>query len=204
MPQGLLVVISGPSGCGKGTVCGLLRQRHPEVVYSISATTRRPRPGEQEGVNYFFLTREEFQEQVTAGGFLEWAQVYGNLYGTPRAWVEQKLAAGHDVLLEIDTQGALQVKASYPAGILILLSPPDLAELKRRINQRGTESPEEKEQRLQSARQEMAQIRNYDFLVVNDKVEKAVQKIEAILLAERCRVSRFDEQELKLIWGDKA
>ena len=201
MPQGLLVVVSGPSGCGKGTVCDLLRQRHPEIIYSISATTRKPRPGEQEGVNYFFLTREQFQQRVTASGFLEWAQVYGNLYGTPRTWVEEKLAAGHDVLLEIDTQGALQVKAGYPAGILIFLLPPDLAELERRISQRGTESSEERQRRLQSARKEIAQIRNYEYLVINDKVEQAVQTMEAILEAEHSRISRFNEQELKVKLG---
>lgn len=119
MPQGLLMVLSGPSGCGKGTVCDLLRQRNPNLTYSISATTRKPRPGEQDGVNYRFFTREQFKRQIKEDGFLEWAEVYGNLYGTPRTWVEEKLAAGKNVLLEIDTQGAMQVKASYPAGILL-------------------------------------------------------------------------------------
>ncbi|MGI6128845.1 MAG: guanylate kinase [bacterium] len=201
MTQGLLVVVSGPSGCGKGTVCDLLRRRHQEMIYSISATTRKPRPSEEDGVSYFFLTREQFEQRANAGEFLEWAQVYGNLYGTPRTWVEDKLAAGHDVLLEIDTQGALQVKASYPAGILIFLLPPDLMELERRISKRGTESAEEKQRRLSAARQEINQIRNYDYLVVNDKIEQAVNKIEAILMAEHSRISRFSELELKVKLG---
>lgn len=201
MPQGLLLVVSGPSGCGKGTVCDLLRQRNRELIYSISATTRRPRPGEQDGVNYFFLTQKQFQNQVKEDGFLEWAEVFGNLYGTPRRWVEDRLARGRDVLLEIDTQGALQVKASYPAGILLFLLPPSMAELKRRIDGRGTENAAERERRFQAARQEIAQIRNYDYLVVNDEVTQAVLKIEAILLAERSRISRYDPQELKAMLG---
>ncbi|MGI6597610.1 MAG: guanylate kinase [bacterium] len=201
MPQGLLLVVSGPSGCGKGTVCDLLRQRNRELIYSISATTRRPRPGEQDGVNYFFLTQKQFQNQVKEDGFLEWAEVFGNLYGTPRGWVEDRLARGRDVLLEIDTQGALQVKASYPAGILLFLLPPSMAELKRRIDGRGTENAAERERRFQAARQEIAQIRNYDYLVVNDEVTQAVLKIEAILLAERSRISRYDLQELKAMLG---
>ena len=201
MPQGLLLVVSGPSGCGKGTVCDLLRQRNRELIYSISATTRRPRPGEQDGVNYFFLTQKQFQNQVKEDGFLEWAEVFGNLYGTPRRWVEDRLARGRDVLLEIDTQGALQVKASYPAGILLFLLPPSMAELKRRIDGRGTENAAERERRFQAARQEIAQIRNYDYLVVNDEVTQAVLKIEAILLAERSRISRYDLQELKAMLG---
>lgn len=201
MPQGLLLVVSGPSGCGKGTVCDLLRQRNRELIYSISATTRRSRPEEQDGVNYFFLTQKQFQHQVKADGFLEWAEVFGNLYGTPRRWVEDRLARGRDVLLEIDTQGALQVKASYPAGILLFLLPPSMAELKRRIDGRGTENAAERERRFQAARQEIAQIRNYDYLVVNDEVTQAVLKIEAILLAERSRISRYDPQELKAMLG---
>lgn len=201
MPQGLLVVVSGPSGCGKGTVCDLLRQRNPELTYSVSATTRKPRPGEEDGVNYFFLTREQFEQRMKEDGFLEWAEVYGNFYGTPRSWVEEKLSKGVDVLLEIDTQGALQVKTSYPAGILLFLLPPNLAELERRINRRGTESAAEKECRLEAARQEIAQIRNYDYLVVNDEVERAVFNIEAVLLAEHSRISRHDEQELKAMLG---
>ncbi|HHV08621.1 MAG TPA: guanylate kinase [Firmicutes bacterium] len=201
MPQGLLMVLSGPSGCGKGTVCDLLRQRNPNLTYSISATTRKPRPGEQDGVNYRFFTREQFKRQIKEDGFLEWAEVYGNLYGTPRTWVEEKLAAGKNVLLEIDTQGAMQVKASYPAGILLFLLPPNMEELRRRIDGRGTEGAEEKERRLQAARQEIAQIRNYDYLVVNDEVQQAVLRIEAILLAEQGRISRYSEQELKVLLG---
>ena len=197
MHPGLLLIVSGPSGCGKGTVCDLLRKRNPNLAYSISATTRRARPGERDGIDYLFLTPDDFQHQVEQDGFLEWARVFGHFYGTPRAWVEECLETGKDVLLEIDPQGALQVKASYPAGILLFLLPPSLSELENRINRRGTESAEEKAQRLKAAEREIAQIRYYDYLVVNDKVEQAVLTIEAILQAERSRVDRYSKQKLK-------
>ncbi|MDK2784197.1 MAG: guanylate kinase [Bacillota bacterium] len=197
MPKGLLIVLSGPSGAGKGTVCQLLRQRNPRLAYSVSATTRAPRPGEKHGVNYFFLNREEFETWRARGEFLEWAEVYGNLYGTPRSYVEERLASGQDVLLEIDTQGALQVKASFPTGVFIFLLPPSFAELKARITQRGTESENERMRRLAAAQSEIAQLRAYDYLVVNDKVEEAVARVEAILMAEHARVNRFSDEELK-------
>lgn len=197
MPKGLLIVLSGPSGAGKGTVCQLLRQRNPHLAYSVSATTRAPRPGEKHGVNYFFLKREEFETWRDRGEFLEWAEVYGNLYGTPRSYVEERLASGQDVLLEIDTQGALQVKASFPTGVFIFLLPPSLAELKARITQRGTESEEERRRRLAAAESEISKLRAYDYLVINDKVEEAVARVEAILMAEHARVNRFSDEELK-------
>jgi guanylate kinase len=197
VPQGVLLVISGPSGTGKGTVCGRLRERLPHLAYSVSATTRAPRAGERDGVNYFFLTKEEFQSRIERGEFLEWAEVYGNYYGTPRSYVERMLSSGRDVLLEIDTQGAMQVKANYPAGVFVFLLPPTLEELGRRITCRGTEIEEERRRRLSAARNEIAQIRNYDYLVINDTVQEAVAKIEAILVAERARVKHFSDEELK-------
>lgn len=196
MPQGLLVVISGPSGAGKGTVCDFLRRRNPALAYSVSATTRPPRPGEKDGVNYFFISREEFTARIGRGEFLEWAEVYGNLYGTPRPYVEKMLTAGRDVLLEIDTQGALQVKANCPSGVFIFLLPPSLAELEKRITQRGTETESERLRRLSAARDEIARVRSYNYLVINDEVEQAVTRVEAILTAEHARVERFSDQEL--------
>ncbi|MDI3522387.1 MAG: guanylate kinase [Bacillota bacterium] len=201
MPQGLLVVLSGPSGAGKGTVCQLLRQRNSALAYSVSATTRRPRPGERDGVNYFFLTRDEFLAKRAAGEFLESAEVYGNLYGTPRSYVQEKLAGGQDVLLEIDTQGAMQVKTNYPAGVFIFLLPPSLVELEARITRRGTENLGERARRLAAAQSEIAQVRSYDYVVINDKVEQAVARVEAILLAEHTRVKRFSDAELKELLG---
>ncbi|MDI3538343.1 MAG: guanylate kinase [Bacillota bacterium] len=197
MPKGLLVVLSGPSGAGKGTVCQLLRQRNPHLAYSVSATTRSPRPGEKHGVNYFFLKREEFEAWRDRGEFLEWAEFCGNLYGTPRSYVEERLASGQDVLLEIETQGALQIRASFPTGVFIFLLPPSWAELKARIIQRGTESEEERRRRLAKAESEIAMLRAYDYLVINDRVEQAVARVEAILMAEHARVNRFSDEELK-------
>ena len=133
MRKGLLILISGPSGTGKGTVCDLLRQKHPEISYSISATTRQPRPGEQDGVNYYFYTKEKFREMIDQGQLLEWAEVYGNFYGTPKQKVLDRLDAGEDILLEIDTQGALNVMKVMPEGLFIFLLPPSLEELAARL-----------------------------------------------------------------------
>ena len=137
MRKGLLILISGPSGTGKGTVCDLLRQKHPEISYSISATTRQPRPGEQDGVNYYFYTKEKFREMIDQGQLLEWAEVYGNFYGTPKQKVLDRLEAGEDILLEIDTQGALNVMKVMPEGLFIFLLPPSLEELAARLQGRG-------------------------------------------------------------------
>ena len=142
MRKGLLILISGPSGTGKGTVCDLLRQKHPEISYSISATTRQPRPGEQDGVNYYFYTKEKFREMIDQGQLLEWAEVYGNFYGTPKQKVLDRLEAGEDILLEIDTQGALNVMKVMPEGLFIFLLPPSLEELAARLKGRGTETEE--------------------------------------------------------------
>ena len=152
MRKGLLILISGPSGTGKGTVCDLLRQKHPEISYSISATTRQPRPGEQDGVNYYFYTKEKFREMIDQGQLLEWAEVYGNFYGTPKQKVLDRLDAGEDILLEIDTQGALNVMKVMPEGLFIFLLPPSLEELAARLKGRGTETEEDrKSTRLNSS-----------------------------------------------------
>lgn len=190
MDRGLLIVISGASGTGKGTVCKKLFELMPEMYYSISATTRQPRQGETDGVEYFFITVEEFKEKISAGQFLEYAEVYGNFYGTPLYKIEEHLSRGENVLLEIDTQGALNVMEKCPEGVFIFLLPPSLEELYSRIKNRGTESAESLERRFKAATAEIEAGKKYQYVVVNDEVDKAVEKICAIILAESCKVSR--------------
>ncbi|MGI6677504.1 MAG: guanylate kinase [Dehalobacterium sp.] len=192
---GLLIVISGPSGVGKGTVCSFLRLKHPEIAFSISATTRPKRSGEVDGVNYFFISREEFMARREKGDFLEWAEVYGNYYGTPRSAVEACLAQGKDVFLEIDIQGALKVKEIFPEGIFIFLLPPSKEELEKRIKGRATDSPETIRYRLSCVDGELAAITEYQYAIINGEVEKAAAEIKAIISAEKCRVSRYKDIE---------
>lgn len=188
--KGLLIVISGPSGAGKGTICKEWLKRHPEAVLSVSATTRPPRPMEIEGVNYFFKSREEFKKMIENNDFLEYAKVYDNYYGTPRKYVQQKLLEGRDVILEIDIQGALKVKDRFDEGVFIFIVPPTMEELRRRIVKRGTENPDIILQRFKSAFEEINFIKRYNYVVVNDTIEESVRKMEAIILAEKCRVDR--------------
>jgi len=188
MKQGLLIVVSGPSGTGKGTVCERLLNATPELAYSISATTRQPRAGEVDGQNYYFLTREQFEQKIQEGDFLEYANVYGNYYGTPLGKIQERRAAGEDVLLEIDTQGALNVMQRCPDGLFIFLLPPTLAELEQRIRGRGSETEETLARRLGNAKKEIQIGLRYKYVVVNDEVELAVGRIKSILTAEHCRV----------------
>lgn len=199
--KGLLIVISGPSGAGKGTICREWLNRHPEAELSVSVTTRPPRPTEKDGVNYFFKTKEEFESMLEENEFLEYACVYGNYYGTPRKYVQQKLLEGKDVILEIDIQGALQVKERFDEGVFIFIVPPTMEELKKRIVKRGTEDPDVILRRFNSAFEEINFIKRYNYVVVNDEVEKAVQKMEAIITAEKCRVDRNTDLILKLQGG---
>ncbi len=179
--RGRLVVLTGPSGVGKGTLVSQLRQRHPELYFSVSVTTRPPRPGEQEGVNYYFRTREEFLNLIEADELLEWAQYAGNFYGTPREIVFQKLSQGQDVLLEIELAGARQVRQQCPDAIRIFLSPPSLEELERRIRERGQDSEASIQRRLQQARKELDAKDEFDYVIVNDNLEQALQELEALL-----------------------
>lgn len=189
--EGILMVISGPSGVGKGTLCAALRREVPDLVYSISATSRAPRPGEVHGVNYYFWSHSEFEEHLAQGEFLEWAQVYGNLYGTPKTPVLEALNQGKDVILEIDFEGARQIKEKFPEGVFVFITPPSMEELERRLHKRGTDSEEVKQRRLDQAREELGKISGYDYLVPNDDLETAVSLLKSILMAERCRISRL-------------
>ena len=188
--RGLLIVVSGASGTGKGTVCKKLLADLPEVAYSISATTRKPRAGEIDGREYYFLSVEEFKAWIAEEKFLEYAEVYGNFYGTPLSKIEERLNRGEDVLLEIDIQGALNVKKKFPEGVYIFLLPPSLEELKRRIEGRGTETPESLSRRLKNAVAEIKIGLEYDYVVVNDSIDAAAAQIKAILTAERLKVAR--------------
>lgn len=193
MNKGILIVVSGPSGAGKGTICHRLLNKRDDIVISISTTTREPREGEVHGVNYFFENKEKFQRMIDNGEFLESAQVYGNYYGTPREYVEKRLNGGKNVLLEIDIQGALNIKKIYPEGVFIFILPPTMEELRNRIVGRGTESQEDIKKRFDSAYKELEYAFKYDYAVVNDKVDLAVEKVEAIIMAEKCRVSRKED-----------
>ncbi len=181
-----LTVLAGPTAVGKGTVVRALREREPDIWISVSATTRAPRPGEIDGVHYFFVTRERFDEMIAGGELLEWAVVHGvNRYGTPRAAVEEHLARGVPVLLEIDLQGARQVRESMPDALFVFLAPPSWDELVSRLVGRGTEGPEERERRLVTARSELAAESEFDAVIVNDTVDGAAAELERLIEATR-------------------
>ena len=189
--KGLLLVVSGPSGAGKGTICKALLNKNDQIKLSVSATTRKPRNGEVHGVNYFFIEKEEFAKVIENGEFLEYAQIYDNFYGTPKAAIIECLEKGQDVILEIEMQGARQIKEVYPEGVFIFVLPPSLEELKSRIVGRGTETQEEIEKRFSCAFEEINQIVNYDYFIVNEDIEKSVSDVEAIICAEKNKVTRY-------------
>ncbi|MGL5149675.1 MAG: guanylate kinase [Clostridium sp.] len=191
--RGILIVISGPSGAGKGTICKELLRKEENLFISVSATTRAPRVGEVDGVNYYFVTKEKFINKIEEGDFLEHAEVYGNYYGTPKWKVEEMLSQGKNVILEIDIQGALNVKKNSQEGVFIFILPPSMEELKQRIIKRGSETEESLMRRFKSAYKEVNYVSKYNYAVVNDEVDVAVQKIQAILTAEKCRVDRIKD-----------
>ncbi|HET9729279.1 MAG TPA: guanylate kinase [Acidimicrobiia bacterium] len=186
MTRGVLLVLAGTSGAGKGTVGAALRAADPTLRWSVSWTTRAPRPGERDGVDYHFVTRAQFEELRDTGGFLEWFDVYGDLKGTPRDFVEQELAAGHDVLLEIDVQGALRVKEQIPEALLVFLTAPSAEEQRRRLEERHTETPEGIERRMHAAAaEERIGETRFDGMVVNDDVGRAAAEVAGILNSRR-------------------
>jgi guanylate kinase len=195
---GLLFVVSGPSGAGKDTLVDALRARLPRLRYSVSATTRDPRPGEREGEHYFFMRREAFEARQAAGGFLEYREYNENLYGTPRDFIESTLAEGYDVVMKPEVNGALAIKAAYPAAVLIFLVPDRFSSLRARLLARRTETNEEIAERLEIAHQEMRFIRQFDYLVINEegKPEQAAADMLAIMQAERFRIHRYSDDSI--------
>ena len=188
--KGILVVLSGFSGAGKGTIVKRLLSYYKQYALSVSATTRAPRPGEEEGKAYFFKTKQEFEKMIAEGAFIEYARYVDNYYGTPKEYVRQQLDAGRDVILEIEIQGARKVKEQFPDTLMLFVVTPDAATLKERLTGRGTESPDVIRDRLRRASEEAEGIEAYDYLVVNDDLDTCVAKVHALIESEHCRISR--------------
>jgi guanylate kinase len=200
MRQGFVLVISGPSGAGKTSIAHALARSLPGMAFSVSATTRAPRPGETDGVDYVFCDREQFQGMIERGELLEWASYAGNLYGTPRAPVEAALAQGIDIILDIETTGAHNVRRAMPGSVLVFVVPPRFADLRRRIVARSGVGEAELARRLAQARSEMALAAEYDYVVVNEVLAEAVEQVRAVVVAERCRAAR--QQLLESSWTE--
>ena len=194
--QGLLVVVSGPSGVGKSTLCKTMISNVPKTRLSVSCTTRQPRPGEHEGVDYFFLKEDRFREMIQQDEFLEWAEVYGKLYGTPRQQLFQAVNQGIDVLLDIDAQGARQIMDRHDSAVYVFVAPPSLDALRNRLYRRAGDSPEEIQRRLQKAHDEIANYRSYHYLIRNEDLLEASKELEAVILAERIKTQRLDTRWL--------
>ncbi len=200
--RGMLFLLSGPSGVGKGTVRKALFKRNPhELLYSISATTREARRNEVDGKDYFFVSKQKFEQMNNEGQMLEYAQYVDQYYGTPKTWIDEQRQQGNDVFMEIEVNGAMQVRAKVPDAILIFLLPPDLMQLRNRLELRGTESDKVIDERLKTARQEILMMTNYDYAVVNDKVDKAVKKVQTIIGAERLKAKRLANSYIKILEG---
>ena len=193
-PKGLLIVVSGPSGAGKGTICNKLINEMDNIKLSISMTSRPPRGKEVNGKEYYFVTKEEFEEKIKNDQFLEYAVVHhNNYYGTPKANIEEDLSKGKNVLLEIDIQGALKVKEKVQEAIFIFIMPPSMKVLKERLTNRNTESEDKVFERFKTAYKEINDYKKYNYVVVNDEIETAVDKVKSIIMAEKCRVDRIED-----------
>lgn len=208
--KGNLIVISGPSGAGKGTIVNGLKKINKNIWVSISCTSRSPRKGDVEGETYFFLTRQEFENKIKEGDFLEYAEYSGNYYGTPKSKILEKIDSGIDVILEIEIQGALKVKELIPDAIFIFILPPTITDLRKRLVNRGTEDKDKLLKRFERAYQEINEVTKYNYVVINDDIDDAINKVNAILLSERCRVDRIEdiylgnkEEELHELLVDK-
>ncbi len=189
----LLMIFSAPSGAGKSTICRKLRDRNPNVVFSVSTTTRPPRSDETDGVDYHFVEEDVFKEMIQEDAFLEWANVHGEYYGTSRQAVLDEIEQGNDVMLDIDVQGGQQIRNLYSEAVMVFIAPPSMKELERRLRARGTETEKQIKKRLENARDELKAVENYDYLVINDRVEQAVQEVEAIRQAEKSRLKRIKQ-----------
>ncbi|SFE49216.1 guanylate kinase [Peptostreptococcus sp. D1] len=196
--KGLLIVISGPSGAGKGTICKKLVEKHENVNLSVSATTRKPREGEIEGVSYYYKSKSEFENMIDNDEFLEFAKIYENYYGTPKKTIFDEINKGNDVILEIEMQGAMQIKKSYSEAVFVFILPPSLSELKSRIVGRGTETSAQIEMRFNSAYNEIKLVGEYDYFVFNNVVEKSVEDIEKIIMSEKMKVIRYKDEIIDL------
>lgn len=196
MTKGKLFVVSGPSGAGKGTICKEILDQERNIELSVSMTTRVPRKGEIDKVHYHFVDRESFERLIEEDGFMEYADVYGNFYGTPKSKVLEWINKGIDVILEIDVQGAMQIKKNYPEGVFIFILPPSLSELKNRIKGRGSETEETMARRLGEALNEIRCIDQYDYRVINEELDVAIDKVRAIITAEQCKIN---DEEVKRI-----
>lgn len=194
--KGILLVVSGPSGAGKSTLCKTIVAQVSSTILSVSYTTRGPRPGEQNGIDYCFTTEDQFRELIQQEEFIEWAEVYGNLYGTPKSCLLQSINQGTDVLLDIDAQGARQIVEKFPEAVYVFVTPPSLKVLRVRLNQRASDSTKEIQQRLQRASNEIGNYRSYHYLIRNEELTQATKELEAIILAERIRTERFESKWL--------
>lgn len=199
--KGLLFVVSAPSGTGKTTLCRTMVRIFPELHYSISYTTRPPRPGDADGRDYYFVSPEVFQEMINRDEFAEWAEIYGYRYGTSRSLLERFCQEGRDVILDLDGQGARQMRAKDLPGIFIFLLPPSWAELKRRLTRRQTEGQKALKERLRMAKVEMGEARWYDYVIINDEIKKAEEQLQAIILSEHCRRERMAEALEEMLQG---
>jgi len=201
MDLGFLLIVSGPAGVGKGTVCNALLERDDDVIFSVSSTTRSPRLGEVDGVNYNFITKEDFEDKIRKNEFLEYAFVHTDYYGTSKSFVENGIDKGKIVLLEIDVQGAIQVKEKHPEAVTIFILPPSMEELERRIVDRNTETKEQIAKRMTNAYKEIDLVDKYDYFVVNDNLQRAIEDINAIILAEKQKVKRKVDLKEKYLGG---
>ena len=194
MAKGKTFIISGPSGVGKSTILHALMEKRKNLYFSVSATTRDPRPGEEDGVHYHFINRDTFQEWIERDEFLEHAEFVGNFYGTPKRFVDEAMNRGEDVILDIEVQGAMQVSEKRPETVRVFIAPPSWEELERRLTGRGTDSPEKIQKRLQRAREDAATASVYDYFIINDTVEHAVYELDAVMTAEHCRSAERADQ----------
>jgi len=200
--SGLLIIISAPSGTGKSTLCRKLISIFPDACYSVSVTARPPRRGEIDGKDYFFVSKNEFIEKKRKGELAEWALVHGHYYGTPKDFLNRSLSKGKDVILAIDVKGAMKLKKKYPEAITIFIAPPSLSELERRLRERGKDSKATIRERLINAQREISRIKKYDYLVVNERLEDALKELKCIIITERSRVEKSEDEikKLGLMW----